>query len=228
MSYPDDKDTFREVTGYVSGPVVDDNKVKAGDQNNTGTWLENFQDTMGYGIKMGYATVKAFFDWIVTQFGLVLYKAGGTMAGILNMDDNKLQFKGDKTEIKYSDDHGGLLIESTNLQPDISTVDGLGIWANTGADGSGSWLPGIGLRAGGILSLWPQLDKWVLIHGLDIRPQVNNNTDIGTDSARFKKGFFTDDIAISNSAKGLILNSATKKWRVTINDSGTLITTDIT
>ncbi|MEE9572504.1 MAG: hypothetical protein V3W20_05625 [Candidatus Neomarinimicrobiota bacterium] len=39
-----------------------------------------------------------------------------------------------------------------------------------------------------------------------------------------KKG----DVEIEDNTKGIILNSATKKWRVTIDDSGVLQTTDIT
>lgn len=83
MAYPDDKDTFRSVTGYTGGPVIDANKLKAGDQNNMGSWLENLQDIFGYGIKMGYATVKAFFDWVVTQIGLKYDKTGGDITGDL-------------------------------------------------------------------------------------------------------------------------------------------------
>jgi cation diffusion facilitator CzcD-associated flavoprotein CzcO len=36
------------------------------------------------------------------------------------------------------------------------------------------------------------------------------------------------EIAITDSSKGLVLYSATKQWRVTVNDSGTLVITEIT
>lgn len=85
MAYPDDKDTFRRVTGYVGGDVVDANKLKEGDQNNMAGWLESLQDIFGYSIKMGYATVKAFFDWVVTTLGQRVDIAGDEMSGDLLM-----------------------------------------------------------------------------------------------------------------------------------------------
>jgi len=36
------------------------------------------------------------------------------------------------------------------------------------------------------------------------------------------------DIEITDSAKGVVLTSATKKWRLTVDDTGTLLITDIT
>lgn len=36
------------------------------------------------------------------------------------------------------------------------------------------------------------------------------------------------DIIISDDTKGLVLYSATKQWRLTVNDSGTLVITEIT
>ena len=36
------------------------------------------------------------------------------------------------------------------------------------------------------------------------------------------------EIAITDSAKGVILYSATKQWRLTVEDSGTLVITEIT
>lgn len=36
------------------------------------------------------------------------------------------------------------------------------------------------------------------------------------------------DIIISDSTKGVVLNSATKQWRLTVDDSGTLVITEIT
>jgi cation diffusion facilitator CzcD-associated flavoprotein CzcO len=36
------------------------------------------------------------------------------------------------------------------------------------------------------------------------------------------------EIAITDSSKGLVLYSATKQWRLTVNDSGTLVITEIT
>ncbi len=38
---------------------------------------------------------------------------------------------------------------------------------------------------------------------------------------------FSVDVEITNSAKGVILKSATKRWRVTINDSGVFVVTEI-
>jgi len=88
MPYPDDKDTFRRVEGYVGGDFQDVNKLKEGDQNNMAQWLEDLQDIFGYGIKMGYATVKAFFDWIVTTFGTKVDDTGDTMTGDLELEDS--------------------------------------------------------------------------------------------------------------------------------------------
>jgi len=64
MSYPDDKETFRRVVNQDL-PDVDGDTVDENDQNLPADFLERLQDTLGYGIKMGYASVKAFFDWIV-------------------------------------------------------------------------------------------------------------------------------------------------------------------
>lgn len=35
------------------------------------------------------------------------------------------------------------------------------------------------------------------------------------------------DVVISDNSKGVVLSSATKQWRVTVNDSGTLVVTEI-
>jgi len=35
------------------------------------------------------------------------------------------------------------------------------------------------------------------------------------------------DIEITDSTKGVILNSATKQWRLTVDDTGTLLITEI-
>lgn len=88
MAYPDDKETFRRVVNQelpdIPGDVLDEN-----DQNLPADFLERLQDTLGYGIKMGYATVKAFFDYVVSQITLIagkVNKAGDTMTGNLTLE----------------------------------------------------------------------------------------------------------------------------------------------
>jgi len=64
MPYPDDKEIFRRVVNQdlpnIPGDVVDEN-----DQNLPADFLERLQDILGYNIKMGFASVKNFFDWLV-------------------------------------------------------------------------------------------------------------------------------------------------------------------
>jgi len=87
MAYPDDKEEFRRVVNEdlpaVEGTVLDEN-----DQNLPADFLERLQDTFGYNIKMGYASVKAFFDDVVSKITgvnknqvIALYQ--GTGGGIL-------------------------------------------------------------------------------------------------------------------------------------------------
>ena len=38
---------------------------------------------------------------------------------------------------------------------------------------------------------------------------------------------FSVDVTVTDNAKGLVLKSATKTWRITINDSGVLVITQI-
>lgn len=84
MSYPTNKETFRRVvnqdlTQGIPGDTVDEN-----DQNLPADFLERLQDTLGYNIKMGYASVKTFFDYIVSQLALIAGKAnksGDTFTG---------------------------------------------------------------------------------------------------------------------------------------------------
>ena len=89
MAYPDDKETFRRVVNQdlpaEPGNVVDEN-----DQNLPADFLERLQDTLGYGIKMGYATVKAFFDYVVSQIALIAGKAnktGDTFSGNVHLNN---------------------------------------------------------------------------------------------------------------------------------------------
>ena len=67
--YPDDKETFdRAVNRKLpeeTGTILNANNFV----NPQSSFLERLQDTLGLGIKMGYGTVKLFFDWIVTKFG---------------------------------------------------------------------------------------------------------------------------------------------------------------
>lgn len=71
MSYPVDKEEFRRVinkdlsTG-TPGSVLDED-----DHNKPVDLLERLQDILGYGIKMGYATVRAFFDYVKSKADLV-------------------------------------------------------------------------------------------------------------------------------------------------------------
>lgn len=70
MAYPDDKETFRRVINQelptIPGDLVDEN-----DQNLPADFLERMQDTLGYNIKMGFASVKAFFDNINSRFAAI-------------------------------------------------------------------------------------------------------------------------------------------------------------
>ncbi len=38
---------------------------------------------------------------------------------------------------------------------------------------------------------------------------------------------FSDDVTITNPSKSVVLSSATKSWRLTINDSGIITATEI-
>lgn len=44
----------------------------------------------------------------------------------------------------------------------------------------------------------------------------------------FISPIFGEDVKVDDQNFGLVLTSATKTWRITINDSGTLVITDIT
>ena len=58
MTYPDTIDTFRDVTGYTGGPVLDVNKLKSGDQNNMAASVEGIMNELGTLPKGSYADVK--------------------------------------------------------------------------------------------------------------------------------------------------------------------------
>ena len=227
MSYPDDKDEFRKPVGYVSGPVTDDNKVKVGDQVNMANWLENLQDTLGYGIKMGYASMRAFFDFLVNKYTQYVLKAGDTMSGDLDLAENWLKLSGDTMKIKYDANHEGPYFKTSGAKPYLSAEAGIAINANALDDGSGSWVPEVNLRDDGILALSAAADKAVRVHGNVFEPGTDDNMELGILNKRFKSAHVIGDIQVYDNTKGLILNSATKKWRVTINDTGTLVTTQI-
>lgn len=90
MAYPDNKETFRRVINQelpdIPGDTVDEN-----DQNLPANFLERLQDTFGYNIKMGYTTVKEFFDWLLAQISTItnkVDKAGDTMTGNLTLNNS--------------------------------------------------------------------------------------------------------------------------------------------
>lgn len=53
--------------------------------------------------------------------------------------------------------------------------------------------------------------------------------ELGTDKLNplYIDPTFAVDVEITNAAKGVVLKSATKRWRVTINDSGVVVITQI-
>ena len=67
MAYPADKETFRRVVNQEL-PTIPGDTVDADDNNKPVDFLERLEDTLGYGIKMGFANVKAFFDDINARF----------------------------------------------------------------------------------------------------------------------------------------------------------------
>lgn len=94
MAYPDDKETFRRVVNQEL-PAIPGDTVDEDDQNLPASFLERLQDTLGYGIKMGYASMKAFFDYVVSQITLIagkVNKAGDTMTGDLILEKPLGQF----------------------------------------------------------------------------------------------------------------------------------------
>lgn len=56
--YPNTIDSFRDVTGYVSGAPVEANKLKAGDQNNMAGSVEGIMTELGTLPKGSYGNVK--------------------------------------------------------------------------------------------------------------------------------------------------------------------------
>ena len=70
MAYPVDKETFRRVVNQEL-PTIPGDVLNENDQNLPADFLERLQDTLGYDIKMGEASVKAFFDTVNARFAAI-------------------------------------------------------------------------------------------------------------------------------------------------------------
>lgn len=217
--YPDDKEEWLRVNT--------DEIITKTHKNEISDFLERLQDIFGLGIKMGYGSVKLFFDFLVNKYTQYVLKAGDTMSGDLDMDDSFLKFKADKVKIKYQADHFGLRLLSSHDRVYISSDEAMYIGANTGVAGGGTWVPFIKFNADGSMWIMPDDAKEVRVGGNVLEGRADNVVDLGTNTVRFKEAHVIGDIEIYSTSKGIILHSATKKWRVNINDTGTLVTTQL-
>lgn len=95
--YPDDKETWRLLIDQ-NLPAEPGTTIEQIDFNYKTDFLERLQDTLGYGITMGFLSVRLFFDDVVTQLATIadkFDKAGGIMTGALSiiMQNPLLQIK---------------------------------------------------------------------------------------------------------------------------------------
>ena len=128
MAYPDDQTTFRRVTNQEL-PSVPGDTVDEGDQNNMADFCESLQDILGYGITMGYASVKAFFDWIVATI------TGVKKNNIITLYQNvnpviiaigEVQYFGGSLSLLATDK---VILQANVLWKTPDAVSGNGFWA---------------------------------------------------------------------------------------------------
>lgn len=80
MSYPDNKETWNR--------VETDDLIPPEHKNNISIFLEQLQDTLGLGLKLGFQTLKLLLDYLKSKADIVddkVNKAGDTMSGQLTV-----------------------------------------------------------------------------------------------------------------------------------------------
>jgi hypothetical protein len=59
-----------------------------------------------------------------------------------------------------------------------------------------------------------------------LEPLTDNALDIGTTGKQFKKGYFANDVEVSDNTKGFIIKSPNgTRYRITVDNAGNLGTT---
>jgi hypothetical protein len=239
MTYPNSIDTFREVTAYTGGPVVDDNKLKAGDQNNMADTLEGVQNALGTNPEGAKTDVKTRLNDVDTAITGKVAKAGDTMSGDLQVNariqigtsyDDEGEFQNRKDHNSHTDCY---TINNTNdTGAKAENVVMSHEWAQWGwltsrpagnTEHSSIFSNGVVIGGNPQLSIVSRSDDLKIYAGGETASDLILTGETDGDIIA-EKG----DIEVKSNSKGLILSSATKRWRVTIDDTGTLQTTDIT
>lgn len=79
------------------------------------------------------------------------------------------------------------------------------------------------LVVGGILVLEGDRDL-----AITLLPNADNTIDLGSTTRHYGTGYFKDDVVVALDTRGFVAKSANGKyWRITVNDTGNLVTTDL-
>lgn len=127
MSYPEDKEYFRRVINREL-PLIPGDTVDQEDQNKPADFLERLQDVLGYGVRMGFPTMKDFFDWIndtiagVKKNNIIpLYQS----VSPITLNTSTVTYYGGNLTLKDTDK---LILQANIIWKTTTALSGSGYW----------------------------------------------------------------------------------------------------